>query len=424
MRTQPSLASTHEGADSFADAADAAHVVALHAPQANPIVHLVSGATTAGFRDRIAMLPRGARILVGMSGGVDSSVAAALLVEQGFDAVGISLHLWEYGAGASSPSRCCAPEDLDDARKSASTLGIPHFTFDRQAAFAQRVVDPFVDAYLDGATPSPCVACNRDVKVAAFVALAARLGAVAFATGHYARSGLIDARPAHLRALADHTDQSYFLHGIGVEALSSLVTPLGLLTKDQVRAIGRRHGLHNADKKDSEDLCFTEGDHASFVEARAGDRIRPGAIVDSEGRVVGQHKGIHRFTIGQRKGLGVAVGKKTFVARIDNATASVHLGDHGDLDESVAIVTRVQWLDDTALQDGPRKVVARIRSRHEGAEAVIARCRADDARDLGDFSDTGRVRVTFKSPTRAITPGQTCVFYDGDRVLGGGTIVR
>ncbi len=364
---------------------------------------------TAAFRDRIDLLPSGARVLVGMSGGVDSSVAAAILRDRGFQVVGVSLHLWEYQAGDASPSRCCAPEDLDDARRTAEHLRIPHFTFDRTSEFAGQVVDPFVEGYLSGITPSPCVSCNREVKVAAFVALCRKLGAAGFATGHYARAGVMGERPCLLRADDASKDQSYFLHGIGVDALSLLLTPLGGMRKDEVRAYALRVGLHNAHKPDSEDLCFTAGDHAGFVERRAKDRVRPGPIVDGEGREVGRHQGIHRFTVGQRKGIGVAVGRPAFVAAIDPVRAIVQLGDARDLESQEALVEHVEWLSQPLI--GPRKVTAKIRYRHDGERATV------EPHALG-------ARVVFDAPMRAITAGQVCVFYDGDEVLGGGTFSR
>jgi tRNA-specific 2-thiouridylase len=377
--------------------------------------------------DRLTQRSPGARVLVGMSGGVDSSVAAALLHERGLEVIGVSLHLWEPPLGSPEPSRCCAPEDLADARASAAALGIPYFVFDRQREFDAGVISPFVDAYLAGTTPSPCVACNRDVKIAAFVALCRQLGAAAFATGHYARAGVVheglgaDGAPAAtrlalLRGEDRKKDQSYFLHGIGAEALSLLVTPLGAMTKPRVREEAARLGLPNASKPDSEDLCFSSGDHAAFVESRAEGRVRPGAIVDAEGRVVGAHAGVHRFTIGQRKKLGIALGKPAYVASIDAETATVHLAESssGDAPDALhskgAIVRDVAWL--ATRPRHPRAVIARVRYRHDGAPAEITPL-DDDAR---------RVRVRFETNARAITPGQACVFYDGDEVLGGGTI--
>lgn len=351
------------------------------------------------------MFAPGARVLVGLSGGVDSAVAALLLRDRGFDVVGVTLHLWEYTDNEPSPSRCCAPEDIDDARRSAASLGIPFFTFDRREAFEAEVVSPFVESYLEGETPSPCVSCNREVKIGAFVHLAAKLGAVGFATGHYARTGELDGRPALLRGVDRKKDQSYFLHGIGERALSMLATPLGPLTKPEVRAIARKHGLPVADKPDSEDLCFTAGDHAGFVERRARERIRPGPILDGAGRIVGQHQGVHRFTIGQRRGLGVAMGQPAFVASINPEDASVTLGELSDIEARGAMLRSIAWLD-TA---GERRVTARIRYRHEGAPARVI------PRDRG-------AEVQFDTPARAVTPGQICVLYDGDRVIAGGPI--
>src|SRR4051794_18454763 len=283
-----------------------------------------------------------------MSGGVDSAVAAARLVDEGHDVVGVTLHLWDYPEeGAGSHGRCCAPEDQYDARRTADALGIPHFTFDRRELFARTVVEPFVEAYLAGETPSPCTACNRGVKISELVALADRLGAARVATGHYARLGRTRSSVPYLREGADASkDQSYFLYATPREHLERLVFPLGDSRKPEVRAEAVRRAIPGATKGESQELCFVgagAGAYARFVEERADGRVRPGAIVDADGRVVGAHGGVHRFTVGQRKGLGVALGRPVFVSRIDPQTASVHLGD-GD-----ALAARGAEIEDVVL---------------------------------------------------------------------------
>ena len=265
---------------------------------------------------RPASLP--ARVVIAMSGGVDSAVAAARLVDQGHDVVGVTLHLWDYPeAGPGSHGRCCAPEDQYDARRTADALGIPHFTFDRRELFAKTVVAPFVEAYLAGETPSPCAACNRGVKIAELVALADRLGAAHVATGHYARVGrTADGAPFIREGVDASKDQSYFLYATSRAQLDRLVFPLGDSTKPEVRAEAVARGIPGATKGESQELCFVgagAGAYAAFVEERAKGRVRPGPIVDADGRVVGTHEGVHRFTVGQRKGLGVALGKPAFL---------------------------------------------------------------------------------------------------------------
>jgi len=350
-----------------------------------------------------------------MSGGVDSAVAAARLVDEGYDVVGVTLHLWDYPEddGQKTHGRCCAPEDQYDARRTADAIGIPHFTFDRRELFARTVVAPFVDAYLAGETPSPCSACNRGVKIAELAALADRLGAARVATGHYARVGRDADGSPFLREGLDRTkDQSYFLYATPREILERLVFPLGESTKAEVRAEAIARRIPGATKGESQELCFVgagAGAYASFVEARAAGRVRPGPIVDAEGRVVGSHDGIHRFTIGQRKGLGVALGKPAFVKAIDPATGVVKLGE-GD-----AISSAAADLEDVVLAPSvtlPLDARVRVRYRHDGALGrVVAR-----------EGDTTRAIVDFAEPVRAISRGQVAVFYDGDRVLGGGRL--
>lgn len=339
-----------------------------------------------------------------MSGGVDSSVAAARLRDAGYDVIGVTLHLWDYRDDGSVRGRCCAPEDQHDARRVADHLGIPHYTFDRRELFRQHVVDPFVDAYLAGKTPSPCVACNRSVKLRELFPLAARLGACAVATGHYAR--VVDGRLHKGRDRGK--DQSYFLHMLRADEIAELVLPLGDATKEEVRAEALSRALPGATKGESQELCFVPtGRYDAFVAERADGRVRPGAIVGADGRAVGRHAGVHAFTIGQRKGLGVALGKAAFVVGLDAETGTVRLGDEGDLFSLEARLEGATWNDDVTF---PLDAELKVRARHEGERARIEA--------LGD----GVYRVRFAAPVRAVSPGQVAVAYDGDRVLGGGTI--
>jgi tRNA-specific 2-thiouridylase len=355
----------------------------------------------------------GERIVVAMSGGVDSSVAAARLLAAGHEVVGVTLHLWDYDDdGRSAHGRCCAPEDQYDARRVADTLGFPHFTFDRRDLFARTVVQPFVDAYLGGETPSPCTACNRGVKLAELFALADRLGAGRVATGHYARIVRDDAGVPRLLAGADKSkDQSYFLYASPREWLERLAFPLGASTKAEVRAQAAELALPGWAKGESQELCFVGGSahaYADFVAERAAGRLRPGPIVDESGRVVGNHEGIHRFTVGQRKGLGVALGRPVFVERIDAGTATVHLGSEEALHSPIAELADVVLAEGVTL---PLRAHVRVRYRHDGDAARV---------EAGERS--GTARVVFERPVRAVTRGQTAVFYDGDRVVGGGRI--
>jgi tRNA-specific 2-thiouridylase len=357
------------------------------------------------------MAPR-ERILVAMSGGVDSSVAAARLLDAGHEVVGVTLHLWDYPeTGRGAHGRCCAPEDQYDARRTADALGFPHFTFDRRDLFAREVVAPFVDAYVAGETPSPCSACNRGVKLAELFALAARLGASRVATGHYARVVREADGTPRLAAGADaDKDQSYFLYASPRAWLERLVFPLGDSTKGEVRAEAVARGLPGAGKGESQELCFVgTGPHAyaDFVAERAGGRVRPGPFVDETGRTVGLHAGVHRFTVGQRKGLGVALGKPAFVTRIDPATATVHLGGEEALASSGAALEEVVLGEGVRL---PARARVRVRYRHDGDEALVTAGPAATA------------LVAFERPVRAVTRGQIAVFYDRDRVLGGGRI--
>jgi tRNA-specific 2-thiouridylase len=348
-----------------------------------------------------------------MSGGVDSSVAAARLHDLGFEVVGVTLHLWDYAEGPAARAgrgRCCAPEDQYDARRVADAVGFAHFTFDRRALFARSVVDPFVEAYLAGETPSPCSACNRGVKLAELFSLADRLGASRVATGHYARVVRDTDGTPRLAMGADRTkDQSYFLYASPRVWLDRLVFPLAESTKPEVRAEAASRRLPGATKGDSQELCFVGGaaeGYADFIAERAGTRTRPGAIVDEQGRAVGAHGGVHRFTIGQRKGLGIALGKPVFVTRVDAATATIHVGGEAELLSSRAEMADVFLAEGVSL---PARARVRVRYRHEGEAAVV-------------HASTDGGCVIFDKPVRAITRGQIAVFYDGDCVLGGGRV--
>ena len=350
--------------------------------------------------------------MVAMSGGVDSAVAAARLVDQGHDVIGVTLHLWDYQGG--EHGRCCAPEDQYDARRTADRLGFPHYTFDRRDLFHHRVVDPFVDAYLTGETPSPCASCNRDVKLRVLFELADRFGASHVATGHYARV-VAKGDDLYLAQGRDRTkDQSYFLYATRRAELLRLVFPLGDSLKSDVRAEALARRLPGAGKGESQELCFVGGGsagYASFVEARGAAKVRPGPIVDEDGRVIGNHGGIHRFTIGQRKGLGVALGKPAFVRRVDADSGAVHVGGASALACAGADVPSAALREGVAL---PRRAAVRV--RHGQAEA-LARL------DLRDGSEADVV-IRFDSPVRAVSKGQVAVFYDEGRVLGGGPIAR
>ena len=357
------------------------------------------------------------RFVVGMSGGVDSSVAAALLVEAGHDVVGVTMRVWPWQESATATSRfgsCCGSDAVDDARRVARTLGIPYYLLNLADEFDRAVIGPFAESYRRGRTPVPCVACNTDLKFGSLLARAQAWDAAAVATGHYARVTREAAagRWVLRRARDRRKDQSDFLWPLTQAQLASARFPLGDFTKDEVRAHARRLGLATADKPESQEICFVpDGNYREFLRGRDAATFRPGAIVDRDGHTLGRHAGVAGFTIGQRKGLGVAGSRPLYVIDLDPERERVTVGSATDLERDRLEVSRAHFIAGAPPTE-PLRVTAKIRHNHEPATATV--------RVLGPE----RAEVVFETAQRAITPGQSCVWYRGDEVVGGGVIER
>ncbi len=361
----------------------------------------------------LAKPPTATRVVVAMSGGVDSSVTAALLAEAGYDVVGITLQLYDHGAAVGRKGACCAGQDIHDAARVAERLDIPHYVLDYESRFRAAVIDDFAETYARGETPVPCIRCNERVKFRDLLDVARDLGADALATGHYARRVMGPAGP-ELHAAADAArDQSYFLFATTRAQLDYLRFPLGDLNKDETRALAARFDLPVAAKPDSQDICFVpSGDYGALLEKLRPGAGEPGDVVDADGRIVGRHRGVIHYTVGQRRGLGIAADEPLYVLRLEPETRRVVVGPRAALGETRVRLGEVNWLGGDRPGSGGMQVSVKLRSAQP---PVSARLFLDD-KSGGD--------VVLDTPTLGVAPGQACVFYDGARVLGGGWIRR
>ncbi|MEM6972021.1 MAG: tRNA 2-thiouridine(34) synthase MnmA [Pseudomonadota bacterium] len=379
------------------------------------------GAPAAGALNSLGFdrAPTDCRVVVAMSGGVDSAVVAAMLTAEGYDVVGITLQLYDHGAAIAKRGACCAGRDIHDARRVAAELGIPHYVLDYESRFRESVIDDFAEAYVAGRTPIPCVRCNQTVKFRDLLSTARELDADCLATGHYVRRE-IGSHGAELHRAADPArDQSYFLFATTQEQLDFLRFPLGhLASKAETRGLAAQYGLAVAEKPDSQDICFVpDGDYARLIAKLRPEAVRPGEIVHLDGRVLGHHTGVAGFTIGQRRGLGLGgaetAGEPLYVVRLDPAEARVIVGPRSALATRLVPLEEVNWLGSAPpADDTPLRV--KVRSTRPPAEAVLS------------LAPDGRLSVRLAADETGVAPGQACVFYaaEGERVLGGGWITR
>ena len=355
-----------------------------------------------------------AKIVVGLSGGVDSSVAAYLLKEAGHEVIGVTMQIWQEEENEIQEENggCCGLSAVEDARRVAQMLGIPYYVMNFRSEFKSAVIDYFVKEYEAGRTPNPCIACNRYVKWESLFHRAREIGADSIATGHYSRIvQLPNGRFALQKSITDAKDQTYALYNLTQEQLAHTMMPVGAYSKEEIRAIAEKIGLLVANKPDSQDICFVpDGDYAGFIQDYSGRTFQKGNFVNTAGEVLGPHEGIINYTVGQRKGLGIALGSRMFVKEIRPETNEVVLASNEELFSKVLYADRLNFMSIETITE-PMEVWAKIRYNHKGARAVI------------ELVGEDKMKVTFEEPQRAITPGQAVVLYDGDIVVGGGTII-
>ena len=392
---------------------------------ATRMVTAAGDAVTAALsrvRDATAGFAPGARIVIAMSGGVDSSVAAALLKQAGYEVIGVTMQLYDHGAAVGRSGSCCAGQDIHDARRVAALLDMPHYVLDYEARFRERVIAPFIGSYEAGETPIPCAACNSDLKFGELLDMATSLGADALATGHYIQRAMVNGRPQLRRSRDEARDQSYFLFSTTPAQLDRLAFPLGGFEKPEVRALAAALGVPVAAKADSQDICFVpKGNYADMIERLKPGAAAPGEIVHVDGRVLGTHPGIIHFTVGQRKGLGIPSPEPLFVVRLDAARRRVIVGPRSRLGVDRIRLRGVNWIGDCSLAaaKGPVPIFVRLRSSQALRGALL-----EHKSGSGDVNDA--TSVLLSEPEHGISAGQACVFYDSDsaesRVLGGGWI--
>lgn len=358
--------------------------------------------------------PADTRVVVAMSGGVDSSVVAAMLKEQGYDVVGITLQLYDHGVAVQKKGACCAGQDIHDARRVSEAVGIPHYVLDYESRFKDSVMEDFADSYIRGETPIPCVRCNQEVKFKDLLLTARDLNADVLATGHYVRrEGPQDEAEMH-KAVDETKDQSYFLFATTQEQLNYLRFPLGGMVKDDVRLLAEKYGLTIANKPDSQDICFVpEGGYASVIERLRPGAGEPGEIVHLDGRVLGEHKGIIYYTIGQRRGIGIGGGDPLYVIKLDPAKKQVIVGPKEALEISKVYIKELNWLGKSDIPKDGKKVYVKVRSTRPAEPAILFQ--GESAEEAYFILD---------NPEYGVASGQAAVFYDGNRLLGGGWIVK